>query len=279
MVGASYYQSSETEVIKAAKDIVAYFHRHQYELLLLDTAGRLHVDGHLLEELRQVDALVNAKYKILVLDAMTGQESLRVATAFDQGVGFTAAILTKMDSDTRAGAAFAFRYALKKPIILVGNGERPADLEPFRPERVAQRILGRGDVLTLVEKTEQVIKQTEQAKGAKAFGKKMNLQDFADQLGMINKVGSLGSIAKYLPGMGSLKVSDDSLQKGEAELKKFKALIQSMTPKERFYPKVLDGSRKARIAKGAGIHVADVNLLLARFEQIQQFAKIFKRFG
>jgi signal recognition particle subunit SRP54 len=247
---------------------------------LLDTAGRLHIDSGMLEELRLIDNALQPKYKILVLDAMTGQESLRVASAFDQGVGFNSAILTKMDSGTRAGAAFAFRYALKKQIIFVGMGEKPADLEPFRPERMANRILGMGDVLTLIEKAESVINKSDQDKAAKTFqAGKMTLQDFADQLSMINKMGSLGSIAQYLPGMGGAKLSDDQLQKGDKELKKFQAIISSMTLKERLYPKILDHSRKNRIAKGAGLAVADVNLLISRFDQMQQFAKLFKRFG
>lgn len=276
--GVPFYRSQATDPVKAAHEIYAHFKKEGFEHLFLDTAGRLHVDSALLEQLRSIDADLKPRYKILVLDSMTGQESLRVARAFDQGVGYDYALLTKMDSDTRCGAAFAFAYDQKKPIMFVGIGEKIADLEQFYPERMASRILGMGDIQTLIERVESKSKQLDTENAQKAFAQgKMNLQDFADQLAMINKLGPLQSIARYLPGMGGATLSPEMLEKGEAELIKFRAIISSMTPKERLVPRIIDASRKARIAKGAGVEVATVTLLLSRFEETVQYAKLFKK--
>lgn len=279
-VGVDFYRSSATNPVKAAHDIYAYFKSQHYELLFLDTAGRLHIDASLMQELKDIDAAINPRHKLLVLDAMTGQESLTVAQSFDQAVGFQHAILTKMDSDTRGGAAFAFRYAIKKPVLFIGVGEKPADLELFYPERMASRILGMGDIVSLAEKASAAIKESEQARMARAMEDgKMTLQDFADQLAMISKMGSLTKLMGYMPGLGGQKVNPDALEKGEKEMRRFKAILSSMTPKERIAPRILDGSRKQRIAKGAGATVAEVNLLLTRFEEMKQFAKMFKNKG
>jgi len=278
--GVSFYRASSQDPVRAAREISDYAKDNRFEIVFLDTAGRLHIDNDMLQEIQQIDASVRPKYKVLVLDSMTGQESLNVAKAFDQTVPFNSAILTKMDSDTRGGAAFAFRYSLKKPISFVGVGEKIDDLELFRAKRVADRILGMGDILSLVEKAEEKIKKNEQENLYKAFmSGKMNLQDFANQMDMVGRLGSLTNIMKYIPGMSKSKVSPEMLQKGEKEVKRFKAIISSMTPKERFYPRILDGSRKKRIAKGAGVKVEDVNTLLQRFEQSKQYAKLFKKFG
>lgn len=275
----SFYRATSTDPVKAAQEIYAYFQKGQFELLFLDTAGRLHIDNELLQELRSIDASLRPKYKILVLDAMTGQESLAVAQAFDQAVGFENAMLTKMDSETRAGAAFAFRYALKKPIVFAGIGEKIQDIERLHPERLAGRILGMGDMVTLAERAQEQIKESEQENLQKAWSKgQLTLQDFADQMKMMNKLGSLSQVMKYMPGAGG-QITPEMLEKGEQELKKFNAIIQSMTAKERSVAKILDGSRKKRIAEGAGVTVADVNMLLERFEQSQQYAKLLKKLG
>ncbi len=277
-VGVDFYRSSSTDPVAAAQEISAHACEGRYEIVFLDTAGRLHVDNQMLKELQEVDSVFRPKYKLLVLDAMTGQESLNVAEAFAQTVNFHSVILTKMDSDSRGGAAFAFRYALKKPILFVGTGEKVDEIERFRPERMADRILGMGDVLSLIEKAEEKIKQEEHESVMRSFRKgKFTLQDFADQMGMVGRLGSFSKLVKFIPGMGN--VSPDMLQKGEQDMKRFKAIISSMTPKERLNPRILNGSRKSRIAKGSGVRVADVNVLLLRFEQSQQFAKLFKRFG
>lgn len=279
-VGVSFYRSVQTDPVKAAADIYAYYQKEGFELLFLDTAGRLHIDNTLLQELRDIDTRLKPRYKMLVLDAMTGQESLNVAQAFEQGVGFNYALLTKMDSDTRGGAAFAFRYALQKPIVYVGTGEKLADLEQFHPDRMAGRILGMGDMLSLAEKASTTIKESEQQKIYKNLTQgTLTLQDFADQLNMMGKLGSLTQLSKYMPGMGGMNLSPDDLEKGEFELKRFKAIIGSMNAKERSQPRLLDVSRKQRIAQGAGVQVADINALLSRFEQTQQFVKMFKGSG
>jgi len=278
--GVLFYRSSAPDVIAAAHDIKNHAMKELVDILLLDTAGRLHVDSTLLDELKKVDALCAPQYKLLVLDAMIGQESLSVARSFDQSVGFMGAILTKMDSDTRGGVAFAFRYALQKPILFAALGEKLEDIQPFRPERMASRIMGMGDIQTLLEQAEKKIKQHDQERLSKSMSDgSFTLDDFASTLSMMNSIGSLGSIAQYLPGNLGLSVSSEQMAQAEQEMKKFKAIMSSMTFKERMIPSLLDGSRKKRIAQGAGVTPADINVLLARFEQIKQYAKLMKKMG
>lgn len=275
-----FYRAQETNPVAAAQEIMRYSAQQAYEILILDTAGRLHVDEPLLEELKAIEKIVAPHSTFLVLDAMTGQESLKVAQAFESAVGFTGAILTKMDSYARGGAAFAFRYLMKKPVIFMGVGEKSADLELFKPERIASRMLDMGDILTLVEKANSKIDETKQKQLSTAFEQgTLTLQDFADQLELMSGLGSLSTLMRYLPGSSSLAVSQDMIEKGEGELKKFKAIIFSMTPKERVKPKILTPSRKNRIAQGAGVKVGDIDALLAKFEQSQQFVKLFKKMG
>ncbi len=277
-VGVDFFEAQNSNVLDAAKEIFQYFKTNNYELLFLDTAGRFHIDNEMMQELKEIEQKLAPKHKFLVLDAMTGQESLRVAQSFNQSIGFDSAVLSKMDSDTRGGAAFAFRYALKKPISFVGSGEKIEDLETFIPERMASRILGMGDVLTLIEKASENIDQSEQESVTnRMLSGRFTLQDFANQLGMVNKMGSLQKLTSFLPGMGA--VSPDMLEKGQLEMKQFKAIISSMTPKEREVPQILDGSRKLRIAKGSGAQAQDINSLLQRFEQSKQFVKMFRKAG
>jgi len=276
----AFYRSPYTEPLKAALDIQAYYKQNSFELLILDTAGRMHVDASMMQEIQLVDQRLQPKYKFLVLDAMTGQESLNVAQSFQDGVGFTASILSKMDSETRAGCALAFRYCLKKPILFVGTGEKAEDLEQFRPERMASCILGMGDIQTLIEKAQEKIKKADQDALASSLSKgKMTLQDFAQQLEMMNKIGSLSQIMKYMPGASMASLSPEMVTKGELELKKFRAIIGSMTKKERIFPQILNGSRKQRIASGAGVAVSDVNILLDRFEKSKEVVKLFNKFS
>ncbi len=277
-IEVDFYRPKSTSVTAAAKEIYDYFKANHYELLFLDTAGRLHIDDTMMHELVEINAKLAPKHKFLVLDAMTGQESLNVAKAFDKAVGFDSAILTKMDSDTRGGAAFAFRYALKKPIAFVGSGEKIDDLENFIPERMSSRILGMGDILTLIEKANESIGTDDQeAMTKKLLQGNFTLKDFAGQLSMIDKLGSLQKITRYLPGMGS--ISPELMEKGQVEIKRFKAIISSMTAKEQAFPQILDASRKKRVACGAGATVQDINQLLQRFEQSKQFVKMFKNMG
>jgi signal recognition particle subunit SRP54 len=277
-IGVSFYAASSTNPVSAAKEIQDYFKKNQYEFLFLDTAGRFHVDDEMMHELVEINKAIAPKYKFLVLDAMTGQESLKVAKSFNDAVPFDFAILSKMDSDARGGAAFAFRYAMKKPIAFVGSGEKIDDLEAFIPERMATRILGMGDILTLIEKASESIEENEQDGMVKRFSEgSFSLKDFAEQLEMIDKMGSLNKITRYLPGMNN--ISQEDMERGQSEMKFFKAIISSMTEKERLMPNILDGSRKQRVAKGAGVKVQDINQLLQRFEQSKQFVKMFKKMG
>lgn len=278
-VDVDFYRAQNQQPLAAAKEIIAYHQQNRYDALLLDTAGRLHVDNNLLLELQEIDAFVQPNYKILVLDAMTGQESLSVAKVFEDTVGFKGAILTKMDSDTRGGSAFAFRYVLKKPILFVGEGENIADLNLFFPDRAAERMLGMGDVRSLIEHAEEKIAFNEQEKVEKAFRSgDFSLQDFDDQMAMMSKLGSLSQLLKYMPG-GGMNISPDDIQKGEVELVKFRAIISSMTLKERLKPSILDDSRIKRVAQGAGVVRQDVAMLLKRFEEAKQYVKLLNKFG
>lgn len=274
----SFYRSSQSSPFAAALDIFAFFKKEGFEFLVLDTAGRLHVDQSMMQELIDINKKIQPRHKFLVLDSMTGQESLFVANAFNDAVGFDSAILTKLDSDTRAGAAFCFRYVLKKPISFVGTGEKSSDFENFIPERMATRILGMGDILTLIEKAGENISQEDQEKMTRRLlDGSFSLKDFAGQLDLIDQMGSLQKITRYLPNMH--QVTPEMMEKGQVEIKKFKAIISSMTIKEQGFPQIIDGSRKKRIALGSGTSVQDVNQLLQRFEQSKQFVKMFKKTG
>jgi signal recognition particle subunit SRP54 len=273
-VGVDFYKAKSTDPIEASGEIYLYFKKNGYELLFLDTAGRIHIDKQMMEELKIMDKKLSPKHKLLVLDAMTGQESLSVAQSFNESVGFDSAILSKMDSDTRGGAAFAFRYVIKKPINFVGSGEKTDDLESFFPERMTSRILGMGDIMTLIEKADENINKNKQEQMTKKLlSGQFSLKDFLDQMGVIDKLGSLQKIARYLPGMGS--ISHETLEKGQVEIKQFKAIISSMNKKEQLIPSIIDGSRKKRIANGSGVSIQDVNKLLSRFDQSKKFIKMF----
>lgn len=278
-VGVDFYQAQATEVVFATQEIITFAKKQNYEHLILDTAGRLQVDDAMMQELKQIKKMVDPKYSFLVLDSMTGQESLAIAQSYDQSVGFDSAILSKMDGSSRAGAAFAFRYVVKKPIYFVGTGEKSEQLDLFRPERAAQRMLGMGDLKTLVENVQEKIKISDQKQIEQSLiSGNITLDDFAKQLQMVSKLGSLSSMLQFIPGMGSIKISQTDMSRGEQELKKFKVILSSMTYKERVYPSTLsDLSRKKRIADGAGVSLVDVNLLLQRFEQSKQFVKLLKK--
>jgi signal recognition particle subunit SRP54 len=277
----SFYRSTSSNPIQATRDIMAYQANNKFDLLLFDTAGRLHVDQEMIKEVQELMPIVNPTHKLLVLDSMIGQESLTVAKNFDQAIGFDGALLTKMDSDTRGGAAFAFRYSLGKPIVFVGVGERAEDLEPFRAERVARRIIGMGDLQGLIERAETKIKDHEKEGLEKAFTKnKLTLEDFAQHLALVERMGPLENLLKQLPMVAGANVAPEMVRQGQAEMKQFKAIISSMTVKERRYPALLDNMpRRQRIARGAGVAVADIKKLLERFEKSQQFVKLFKRWG
>jgi signal recognition particle subunit SRP54 len=272
-----FYRTQSTDVLQAAREIKDLANKRTYELIFVDTAGRLHVDTNLLGELSQVKTLIEPQKTFLVLDSMTGQESLRVAQTFAQSTGIEGAIFTKMDSNAKGGAILAFKHSVGKPIYFLGFGEKLTDLQPFHPDRIAKRIVGMGDLQTLLEQAEQKIKQSEQEALYKSIKKgSFTLLDFAQQMSMMQRLGSLQSIMKMMPGAAQLNMTPEMMEQGEKQLKKFKAILDSMTMKEKLYPKLLNKSRIQRITRGAGVNSQDITLLLERFEQSQQFAKLFK---
>lgn len=240
--------------------------------MIIDTAGRLHIDEKLMEELKEIKRLTRPQEILLVVDAMIGQDAVNLAESFNNVLNIDGVVLTKLDGDTRGGAALSIKAVVGKPIKFVGVGEKIDDIELFHPERLVSRILGMGDVISLVEKAQSAINE-EDAKSLeeKIRTQKFDLDDFLKQLQNIKKLGSLGSILKMIPGMGQI----GDLAPAEKEMKKVEAIIQSMTKEERKKPEILKASRKQRIAKGSGTEVADVNRLLKQFEQMKAMMKMF----
>ena len=254
--------------IKHAKD-------HGNDLVIIDTAGRLHIDEELMNELKDIKKIAEPNEIMLVVDAMIGQDAVKVASSFDEALGIDSVILTKLDSDTRGGAALSVLSVTGKPIKFVGMGEKLDEFEPFHPERMASRILGMGDMLTLIEKATQTVDEKDAEKLAKKVKEKgFDLNDLLDQMKQIQKMGSIRSLMKLIPGAGNIK--DEQLEQGETQLKKTEAMINSMTKKEREKPSIIDPKRKRRIAAGSGTQVSDINQLLKQFEQMQ---KMMKQFG
>lgn len=240
--------------------------------MIIDTAGRLHIDEKLMDELKEIKRLTRPQEILLVVDAMIGQDAVNLAESFNNVLNIDGVVLTKLDGDTRGGAALSIKAVVGKPIKFVGVGEKIDDMELFHPERLVSRILGMGDVVSLVEKAQSAIDE-EDAKSLeeKIRTQKFDLDDFLKQLQNIKKLGSLGSILKMIPGMGQI----GDLAPAEKEMKKVEAIIQSMTKEERKKPEILKASRKQRIAKGSGTEVADINRLLKQFEQMKAMMKMF----
>jgi signal recognition particle subunit SRP54 len=246
--------------------------------LILDTAGRLHIDAAMLEELRLIKHEVGPHHVLLVVDAMTGQDAVTVAERFNAEVGLDAVILTKMDGDARGGAALSVRHATGRPIAFVGVGEKTDALEPFHPDRVAQRILGMGDVLSLVEKAQATVDATEAERMARKIREEtFSLEDFAAQLRQLRSMGPLGQILDMIPFFKGQKGLPKELGAEEQDLHRFEAIIGSMTPGERHDPSVINGSRRARIARGSGTGVSDVNRLLKQYAQLKKMMKGLKQ--
>jgi signal recognition particle subunit SRP54 len=242
-------------------------------IVILDTAGRLQIDEALMEELSRINAKTSPQEILLVADAMTGQEAVRVAEGFHQKVNLTGLILTKIDGDARGGAAISIRSVTGVPIKFLGTGEKSSDLEEFHPDRLASRILGMGDVLSLIERAEEVLDEEVAERGAKKLLEgKFNLEDFLEQLQQIRKMGPLSKVLEMIPGMGQINqaISEEDMEK---QLKRTQAIINSMTIKERRNPKILNGSRKKRVARGSGTTVQEVNQLLSQFRQMQKMMK------
>lgn len=243
------------------------------DLVIFDTAGRLQIDEDLIEEIKQLRERIRPDEVLLVADSALGQEAVNVAKHFHEAVNLTGIILTKLDGDARGGAALSMKTITGVPIKFMGTGEKLEDFSPFHPDRMAQRILGMGDVVSLVEKAQETIDQKEAARIAEKMKKAdFDLEDFLAQLQQMKKMGPLGSIMKMMPGMSGIQVGD----KEEQKLKRTEAIIQSMTKKERARPEILNGSRRARIAKGSGTKVSDVNALLKQFSQMRQMMKMLK---
>jgi signal recognition particle subunit SRP54 len=244
-----------------------------HEVVIIDTAGRLSIDEDLMQELKELKALYNPKESLLVLDAMTGQESVRVAQAFDQKIGLDGLIFTKLDGDARAGAILSIRSVLGKPIKFIGTGEKTDRLEPFYPDRVASRIIGMGDIQTLIEKAQHAVTKEDAEKMVNRVTKnQITFDDFLDQIRTMRKMGSVNDILSMIPGASSVK---DKLDMGvvEKEMKRTEAVILSMTKKERNSPEIIDGSRRRRIASGSGTTVQVVNQVLRQFEQVRKMMR------
>ena len=264
--------------VDIAKASIAHAKENNYNIVILDTAGRLHIDENMMDELINIKSEVNVDQTILVVDSMTGQDAVNVASSFNEKVGIDGVILTKLDGDTRGGAALSIKAVTGKPILYVGMGEKLSDLEQFYPDRMASRILGMGDVLTLIEKAEAQI-DADKAKEMEAKIKKaeFDFDDFLEYMGQIRNMGGIGSIMSMLPGMGlggnmkTIQMPDED--EAEANLKRTEAIIHSMTAKERKNPDILNPSRKNRIARGAGVNISEVNRLVKQFEQMKKMMK------
>ena len=254
-----------TRAIEKAKEINATY-------MIVDTAGRLHIDETLMEELKELKRAIKPQEILLVVDAMIGQDAVNLAESFNNALSVDGVILTKLDGDTRGGAALSIKAVVGKPIKFIGVGEKLNDIEIFHPDRLVSRILGMGDVVSLVEKAQEVIDENEaKSLEEKIKSQKFDLNDFLKQLQTIKRLGSLGGILKLIPGMPKI----DDLAPAEKEMKKVEAIIQSMTIEERKKPDILKASRKIRIAKGSGTDVSDVNKLLKQFEQMKSMMKMF----
>src|SRR6267143_3850512 len=263
------------DICSAARDEAA---RRGLSPLILDTAGRLHIDEEMLEELRAIKKAVGPHHVLLVVDAMTGQDAVTVADKFNAAIGIDAVILTKMDGDARGGAALSVREVTGRPIAFVGVGEKTDALEPFHPDRLAQRILGMGDVLSLVEKAQANVDATQAAElERKIRDESFSLEDFAAQLKQLRQMGPLDQILGMLPFGKMLKGAPKDVEGESADLGRFDAIISSMTPGERHNPEVINGSRRQRIARGSGTNVQDVNRLLKQYAQLKKMMKGLKQ--
>ena len=272
--GCSFYAArDEKNVSKIALDGLNYAKETQANCMIFDTAGRLQIDSDLISEIQKLKHTIQPDEILLVADAALGQEAVNIAEKFHEAVTCTGIILTKLDGDARGGAALSMKSITGIPIKFIGSGEKPEDFEFFHPERIASRILGMGDVVSLVEKAQENIDQAEAEQLAQKIEKAdFNLEDFLKQMQQIKKMGSMGSIMNMLPGMSGVEVGD----KEEKKMARTEAIIQSMTQKERKTPRLLRGSRLSRIAKGSGTQVKDVNALLKQFSQMQKMMRMMK---
>jgi len=275
-IGVPVY-SENSDPVTVAKNALEEAARLGRDIVIVDTAGRLQVDADLMDELRRVRDVVQPHDTLLVVDAMTGQEAVNVATEFNEQIGLTGVILTKIDGDARGGAALSVKEVVGKPILFAGTGEKLDEFEPFHPDRMASRILGMGDVLTLIEKAEQTFDEEEVAKAEEKLRKgELTLQDFLDQMRQVRRMGPLKNVIAMLPGVPK-ELKDADIDDGE--INRIEAIICSMTAEERENPSIINGSRRARIARGSGVTIQDVNGLLKQFKQVQQMMKSAGKMG
>ena len=268
------FQMGQTNPVDIAKAAIEHAKAHGNDLVFLDTAGRLHIDEALMNELREIKAATDPAEILLVVDAMTGQDAVNAASAFDEALGVTGVMLSKLDGDARGGAALSIRYATGKPIKFIGVGEKLDMIEPFYPDRMASRILGMGDVLTLIEKAEQSFDEKKALEAAeKLRSNRFSLADYLDQMAQLRSMGDLGDLAAMIPGMDAKALKGAKLD--EKAMARQEAIILSMTKGERDNPTIINSSRKKRIAAGSGTSVVDVNRLLKQFEAMQQMMKQF----
>lgn len=271
-VKAGFFEMGQGNPVKIAENAVKHAEKSGFDTVIIDTAGRLHINEELMNELKSIKKAVNVYETLLVVDSMTGQDAVNVAKTFDEALDITGVIMTKLDGDTRGGATLSIKAVTGKPIKFVGTGEKPEDLEPFYPDRMASRILGMGDVLTLIEKAQTAIDEEQAMKMAKKLKEaSFDLNDYLEQFEQVAKMGDLNDLVGMIPGAGKLKLGDKKVD--EAQLKRNKAIIQSMTKEERSNPKLLNYSRRKRIAGGCGLQVQDVNRLIKQFEQTRDMMK------
>ncbi|MBO5372412.1 MAG: signal recognition particle protein [Lachnospiraceae bacterium] len=260
--------------VDIAKAAYEHAQKNGYNVLIIDTAGRLHVDEEMMNELVAIKDNVDVYQTILVVDSMTGQDAVNVASMFDEKIGINGVILTKLDGDTRGGAALSIRAVTGKPILYIGMGEKLSDLEQFYPDRMASRILGMGDVLTMIEKAQEAIDEEEAKKLEQKMKKaEFDFEDYLSSMSQMKKMGGLSSILGMMPGMGGMKMPDIDEAEAEKGMKRTESIIYSMTPEERRNPSLLNPSRKRRIANGAGVDISEVNRLVKQFEQARKMMK------
>lgn len=276
-VNVPVFEEGQINPVKIAKDALDEAKRQGTDVLIIDTAGRLHIDEQLMEELQKIKAEVKPDEIFLVVDSMTGQDAVNVAETFNQKLDITGVIITKLDGDTRGGAALSIKAVTGKPIKFVGSGEKMEDIEPFYPDRMASRILGMGDVLTLIEKAQEAFSEEEALKLQKKMKtNSFTLQDYLNQLESVKKMGGIGKLMSMVPGLGG-KVNEDDID--ESKIIKTKAIILSMTPEERNNPDIIKASRRKRIAAGSGTSIQDVNQLLKQFDMSKEMMRRVSKNG
>ena len=276
-VNVPVFEEGQINPVKIANDALDEAKRQGADVLIIDTAGRLHIDEQLMEELQKIKAEVTPDEILLVVDSMTGQDAVNVAETFNQKLDITGVIITKLDGDTRGGAALSIKAVTGKPIKFVGSGEKMEDMEPFYPDRMASRILGMGDVLTLIEKAQEAFSEEEALKLQKKMKtNSFTLQDYLNQLESVKKMGGIGKLMSMVPGLGG-KVNEDDID--ESKIIKTKAIILSMTPEERNNPDIIKASRRKRIAAGSGTSIQDVNQLLKQFDMSKEMMRRVSKNG